>query len=89
METEQTDPRAAYTEISEGVFQHTQTGQTVLAGEVLEFAITHENSELYKCFLWDDTRAACLFRLQQCKKLLGAITITEGGTESLQIPKGD
>jgi hypothetical protein len=41
METELTKPRAAYAEISEGIFQRVLTGETVLAAEVLEFAIPH------------------------------------------------
>jgi hypothetical protein len=87
METEQTIPRAAYTEISDGIFQHVVTGTTILAGEVLEFAITHEDSELHGCFEWNDGRAACLYRLEQCKKLLGSIMLTADGTEDLQLPK--
>lgn len=38
--------------------------------EILSFAEKHPDSELYKCFEWDDTKAAREYRLQQARKVI-------------------
>ena len=42
---------------------------------VLEFAKNNENSELNKCFDWDDTVAGEKWRLQQASSILTSISI--------------
>lgn len=43
-------------------------GDTYTPQQVVDFA-RDENTELHKCFEWDDTRAANLYRLQQARKI--------------------
>lgn len=43
--------------------------------EVLEYAEKHRNSELAKCFEWDDTVAGKKWRLRQATELLCSISI--------------
>ena len=43
--------------------------------EVLKYAKSHQNSELHKCFEWDDKIAGEKFRMQQATKLLCSISI--------------
>ena len=38
--------------------------------EVLDYAEKHPESELYKCFQWDDTKAAREYRLHQARKVI-------------------
>lgn len=42
---------------------------------VLEYAEKNRNSELYKCFEWDDTKAARKYRLTQATAILQNISI--------------
>lgn len=42
---------------------------------VLEYAERHKDSELYKCFEWDDTEAARKFRLKQASDILTSISL--------------
>ena len=43
--------------------------------EVLKYAKSHQNSELHKCFEWDDKIAGEKFRMQQATNLLCSISI--------------
>lgn len=38
--------------------------------EVLDYAENHPESELHKCFEWDDTKAAREYRLHQARKVI-------------------
>lgn len=42
---------------------------------VLWYAERHKNSELHKCFEWDDTEAGKKFRLQQANQILCSISV--------------
>lgn len=42
---------------------------------ILEYAQRHKDSELYKCFEWDDTEAGRKYRLQQANTILCSISI--------------
>lgn len=42
---------------------------------VLGYAERHKNSELHKCFEWDDSEASRKFRLQQASTILCSISI--------------
>ena len=43
---------------------------------VLEFAKNNPNSELYKCFEWDDTEAGRKYRLFQATQIISSISLT-------------
>jgi len=43
--------------------------------EVLEYAETHRNSEIAKCFEWDDSVAGRKFRLEQATNIMCSISI--------------
>lgn len=42
---------------------------------ILDYAKKHPNSELYKCFEWDDTEASRKYRLIQASQILSSISI--------------
>lgn len=42
---------------------------------VVEYAQRHKDSELYKCFEWDDTEAAKRWRLNQARLIITSIKI--------------
>lgn len=43
--------------------------------KVLEYAEKHKNSELYKCFDWDDKSASRKYRLTQASCILSSISV--------------
>lgn len=43
--------------------------------QVLEYAENHKDSELYKCFDWDDKSASRKYRLQQASQIISSISI--------------
>ena len=47
----------------------------ISAENVVEYAQRHKDSELYKCFDWDDTEAAKKWRLQQARWVLCSISL--------------
>ena len=42
---------------------------------ILEYAQRHKDSELYKCFEWDDSEAGRKYRLQQASSIMCSIVI--------------
>lgn len=42
---------------------------------ILDYAKEHTNSELYKCFEWDDTEASRKYRLIQATQILSSISV--------------
>jgi hypothetical protein len=76
---------AAYRELAPNVYLHVLNGDTVLGGEILEFAQTHEGSQLHSVFEWDDGRAGTLWRLQQVRELLlNSLVIGPDGTADMK-----
>lgn len=53
--------------------------------EVLEQARNDENSELYKCFEWDDSVAAEKFRLSQARQIIQLLVIKPEKKEEPQV----
>ena len=49
-------------------------GEEATAEQILELA-RDANTELHKCFVWDDTKAAELWRLHTARQVAGSITI--------------
>lgn len=43
--------------------------------QVLEYAEKHKDSELYKCFDWDDKSASRKYRLQQASQIICSISV--------------
>jgi hypothetical protein len=57
---------------------------------VLEYARKHKKSELYKCFEWDDGRAADQYRIIQAGHIIRSIaikreTVTDGGDTKITV----
>lgn len=50
-------------------------GDTVTPQQVVDYA-KDENTELHKCFTWDDTEAANKWRKQEARILLGSFVFT-------------
>ena len=48
---------------------------TLEASHVVEYAQRHKDSELYKCFDWDDTEAAKKWRLCQARNIICSISL--------------
>lgn len=46
---------------------------TLEAQHILEYAERHKDSELYKCFEWDDTKAARKYRLYIARQIVYSI----------------
>ena len=49
-------------------------GESYTAEDVLELA-KNEGTELHKCFTWDDTKAAELYRLMEARSLISSFTV--------------
>lgn len=59
------------------VYEELQTlGDNVKPADIVE-AAKNTDSELHKCFEWDDTEAARKYRLQQARVLVGSLVIIE------------
>lgn len=48
---------------------------TLEASHILEYAERHKDSELYKCFEWDDSEASRKYRLQQARNIICSISL--------------
>lgn len=48
---------------------------TLEAQHIIEYAERHKDSELYKCFEWDDTEAARKWRHQQARNIIYSISL--------------
>ena len=48
---------------------------TLEASHVVEYAERHKNSELHKCFEWDNSEAAKKYRLHQARLLICSISL--------------
>lgn len=42
---------------------------------LIEFAERHKDSELYKCFEWDDEEAGKLYRIDQARRIICSISV--------------
>lgn len=49
--------------------------QTLKPQEIVDWARDHENSELHKCFTWDDTQAAASWRRQQARTVINHLVV--------------
>ena len=54
---------------AEKVSKEIESIQNATPKNILEFARS-ENTELHKCFEWDDTKAAEKYRLQQARQIV-------------------
>lgn len=62
-------------------------GNPVKPDLILQFARENEESELYKCFDWDDTVAAEKYRLEQARRVTRAIVIIKVNDKPVEQPK--
>ena len=49
--------------------------RTITPEHIVEYAERHKDSELYKCFEWDDKEASKKWRLQQARWILCSISV--------------
>lgn len=52
-----------------------ERNSTITPENVVEYAERHKDSELYKCFEWDDNEAANKWRLQQARLVICSISL--------------
>ena len=71
------DPKKCWAEIK-------SLGDTVTPEMVVEYARDPE-TELHKCFEWDDTKAAEAWRKQQARLVCGSLVVVEEKEEKEQI----
>ena len=75
------DPERCYEEI-------TSIGEEVTPQEIVDFAMD-ENTELHKCFTWDDTEAANKWRKQEARMVSCNLVVKyvdkKNNTENLRI----
>lgn len=80
------DPTAVYNEIQ-------SIGDSYTPHDILEYAKEHEDSELHKCFEWDDTIAAEKWRVHTarliCCSLKVVVTNTKGKPQEMRIIQSD
>lgn len=57
------DPNIAFNEIQ-------SIGDSVTPEQIVEYAENNPNSELHKCFTWDDTEAARKWRLHEARQIV-------------------
>ena len=50
-------------------------GEDIKPDEIVSYAKQHEESELHKCFTWDDTSAAQKWRLQEARLIVHSLKI--------------
>lgn len=53
---------------------------------LVDYAEDHPESELYKCFTWDDTKAASEWRRQEARQVLRLLVYEEDSTEENEPP---
>lgn len=56
-------------------------GEAVTPETIVDFA-RDENTELHKCFEWDDTKAAEAWRKSQARTICGSLVVVEEKTET-------
>jgi hypothetical protein len=49
---------------------------------IVDYAESHTDSELYKCFTWDDTKAAREYRKQEARKVLQLLVYSDDEAEA-------
>ena len=52
-----------------------ERNSTITPEHVVEYAERHKDSELYKCFEWDDKEASKKWRLNQARLIITSITL--------------
>lgn len=52
-----------------------ERNNTITPEHIVEYAERHKDSELYKCFEWDDKEASKKWRLNQARLILGSIKL--------------
>jgi len=55
--------------------EEVERNKSITAEHVLEYAERHKNSELHKCFEWDDTEASRKYRLYQARQIICSISV--------------
>ena len=53
----------------------TENNEEVKPKDIVNYAETHEDSELHKCFTWDDTEAAKRYRIEEAKMIVRNIMV--------------
>ena len=48
---------------------------SIVPEHLIEYAQRHKDSELYKCFEWDDTEAARKYRIKQASIIVSSISV--------------
>ena len=63
-------------------------GDNVKPDEIVKYAREHTDSELHKCFTWDDSAAAVKWRIHEARSIVGNLVIAkeqEGESEPTYI----
>ena len=55
---------------AEGVYNDLQNIESKTPQNVVDYAAEHPESELHKCFTWDDTKAANEWRKQEARQVM-------------------
>jgi len=55
--------------------EEVERNQSITAEHVLEYAERHKDSELHKCFEWNDTEASRKYRLYQARQIICSISV--------------
>lgn len=60
-------------------------GEEVRPRDILDYARSHPDSELHKCFTWDDGKAAEKYRLWEARQVVCHLKITYVGDDSEKV----
>lgn len=61
---------------AQGVYlEISSIGKEVKPKQIVEYARNNEDSELHKCFTWDDTKAAEKWRIQEAKLITANLVV--------------
>ncbi len=56
-------------------------GDNVKPDEIVKYAREHKDSELHKCFTWDDSAAAVKWRIHEARSIIGNLVIVKDQNE--------
>lgn len=65
---------------AEKVHSELETIETKSPQNIVDYAEAHPDSELYKCFTWDDTKAANEWRKQEARQVCRLLVFTDDET---------
>ena len=66
---------------AEKVYSELETIRTKSPQNIVDYAEEHPNSELYKCFTWDDSKAANEWRKQEARQVVRLLVFADDETK--------